>query len=116
MQNFDAVFQPSASANAPPPAAKAVVEDLAEVPQTKVVEELSVNSLTEENFKTKYPSVVATVQVNMGCTVVVHVVDQAVYIMSPTKVRVPGINSEGARPLFCYAGGSWISDPAKAEP
>ena len=41
-------------------------------------------------------------------------VDNAVFITSPAKIRVPGVCSPDPKPLVMFAGGSWISDTAKA--
>lgn len=117
LRNFDAGLQPSSDpqAAAPTPAAAAAEVDLGQSTTTPAAaEDLNPASMSEDDFKVKYPTSVATVSVNMGSAITIHVVDGAVYISSPTKVRVPGVDSDGARPLFAYAGGTWISDPAKA--
>ena len=41
-------------------------------------------------------------------------VEGAVFISSNVKTRVPGISSHDPKPLVLFAGGSWISDSAKA--
>ncbi len=50
----------------------------------------------------------------MNTKVTMTIVDGAVFIMSPSKVRVPGLLSHDPKPLVLFAGGSWISDSAKA--
>lgn len=71
-------------------------------------------SLSAEEFKQKHPEVQATVTLPMGQNVICHFVDNKRYIMCATKFALPGIKSSKPKPLFCYAGGGWVSDPAKA--
>lgn len=75
--------------------------------------DLTPSSLTKEAFQSKYPTVVASVTVQMGVTVHVHVVDNGCYISSTARARLPGVCSDAPRALLAYAGGQWISDSAK---
>ena len=69
--------------------------------------------LSEEEFKSKHPSVDATLTLNMGVNITCYVVAGKIFLSSPSKVLLPGVQSETAKPIFMYAGGSWISESAK---
>lgn len=70
-------------------------------------------SMTQEDFKTKYPSVDTTVTINVGSNITCHLVGGKIFISSDAKVLVPGVCAENAKPMFMYAGGSWLSESAK---
>lgn len=74
-------------------------------------------AMDEAKFKQTYPSAdamtVVTLSMNGGniqCTIV----DNKVFISSVNKMTIPGATTPGAKPLFLYAGGTWISEDAKA--
>ncbi|CAE7889335.1 unnamed protein product [Symbiodinium microadriaticum] len=66
--------------------------------------------LSEEEFKKKYPVVAATIStafVGINC----YYTNDAVFIMTQHAMKVAGVTDGGsaAKPLFMYAGGTWIS-------
>lgn len=71
-------------------------------------------SMSEEEFKKQHPQVETTITLAMGTSVTCFVVGGKVFIQSAAKVLLPGVMSENSKPIFMYAGGSWISESAKA--
>ena len=47
---------------------------------------------------------------NISCTLV----DNKVFLSTGSKVTIFGAGTTNAKPLFMYAGGTWISEDAKA--
>ena len=72
-------------------------------------------SMTMEKFKEKYPDVQMTVTLNMGQNVVCQVAGGKCFLSAASTFRLVGANSSTPKPLFLYAGGSWISDNSKAK-
>lgn len=70
-------------------------------------------NMTTEEFSTKYPEITCTITVNLGQPITCHYVDQKVFITSSTKFMLPGYASSSPKPIFLYAGGTWISDSSK---
>jgi hypothetical protein len=71
--------------------------------------------MTTEEFNTRYPEVGCSVAVNMGGqSITCHYVDGKVFIVCPALFMLPGALSPETKPIFLYAGGSWISDSSKA--
>ena len=71
--------------------------------------------ITTDEFSTRYPEVVCSVVVSMGGpSITCHYVDNKVFIQCAAKFLLPGALSADAKPIFLYAGGSWISDSSKA--
>lgn len=77
---------------------------------------LQPSSQTAEQFAKAHPTPTATVQITLapGQNVTCAVVDDGVWLMRPTATTLKGVASAGARAMFLYAGGGWISDNAKA--
>lgn len=90
--------------------AKEVVEEAATVTTCETPPSMSM-----EDFKNKYPEVQITLSLNLGADVVVSVVSDKVFLSSASAFHVAGANSTSPKPLFLYAGGSWISDGNKAK-
>ena len=70
-------------------------------------------NMTTEAFSTKYPESTCTITLNLGQPVTCHYVDQKVFITSSAKFLLPGYASSSPKPIFLYAGGTWISDSSK---
>ena len=70
-------------------------------------------NMTTEAFSTKYPESTCTITLNLGQPVTCHYVDQKVFITSSAKSLLPGYASSSPKPIFLYAGGTWISDSSK---
>lgn len=117
LQNFDNVFNPAEAApsvtaatqpevdlaqNKPPPKAAATAGD-----------ESTPSYLTEEKFKALYPTTLASVSLPIP-NLTAHIVDGHVYLLASSKCELTGLNGRAPLALFLYAGGSWISDSAKA--
>ena len=98
----------------PKPTAQSLETDLAkeigeQIPVVK--EECGLPpSMSVEDFKKKYPEVQVTVTINMGQPVVCQVAGGKVFVTAASTFRLVG-----SKPLFLYAGGSWISDSNKAK-
>lgn len=122
LKNFDSVFsQPLSSGERPNPQARAAEVDLAqEAPAPEpaaVVTCPEPAKMTAEEFKQKHPTVDATITLSFGAgtNVTCYVVGAHAFLSSESKVILPGVQSgESSKPLFMYAGGSWISESAKA--
>jgi glutamate-1-semialdehyde aminotransferase len=75
-------------------------------------------ALSEDNFKQKYPSAeamtVVTLNMGNGQNITCTLVDNKVFLSTGNKVTVFGAGTTNAKPLFMYAGGTWISEDAKA--
>eukprot|EP00435_Cladocopium_sp_Y103_P042610 s1532_g11.t2 len=103
----------------PTPTAAALETDLAkETTQEVKVENQEIEAppaMTMEKFKEKYPEVQMTVTLNMGQNVVCQVAGGKCFISAASTFRLVGANSSAPKPLFLYAGGSWISDNSKAK-
>lgn len=117
------MFEVSANPEQAPPPTPAVADenlDLAsETQNARVLPQSSGEApphMTQDEFKEKYPEVTATTSLNMGGnSIVCHYIDSGkVFLTSPTKVFVAGVDASSPKPLFTYAGGSWISDSSKA--
>lgn len=120
LQNLDAVFGNSTArvTNVNPDAdlsdPNAVGQQPPPDPSSASAADASADHLSEEEFKKKYPVVAATIStafVGVNC----YYTNDAVYIMSQHALKVAGAADGGtaAKPLFMYAGGSWISDSGK---
>lgn len=72
-------------------------------------------SMSADEFKQKYTEVTASVTINMGQNVLCQVAAGKCFISCATQFKLPGVLSMGAKPLFLYAGGSWLSDSNKAK-
>ena len=74
--------------------------------------------MSEDNFKKKYPSAEAmtavTLNMGNGQTITCTLVDNKVFLSTANKVTIFGAGTTNAKPLFMYAGGTWISEDAKA--
>lgn len=74
--------------------------------------------MSEDNFKQKYPSAeamtVVTLNMGNGQNITCTLVDNKVFLSTGNKVTVFGAGTTNAKPLFMYAGGTWISEDAKA--
>lgn len=128
MKNFDNVFGQAAAGSTqtkPNPSPAAAEVDLshdlggaARVGNSVVVDECPTPvHMSEADFKQKFANPDATITLNLGgnLNVTCFVVGSNAYITSSTKVILPGVHSgESAKPIFMYAGGSWISESAKA--
>lgn len=123
MKNFDSVFAPVAGdteAPAPQPEPQDAERDLSEDATVATTAEVAPvcepPSMTEAQFKSKFagqePTVV-TLSMGPGQTISCHLVDNKVFLNSSANTRVLGAATQNSRPLFLYAGGSWISDSAK---
>ena len=118
LANFDSVFSPAGVQNVA--VANASSEDLGnEAPIAAAV--APSNScdipphITTEEFNTRYPEVTCSVVVSMGGqSITCHYVDNKVFIVCAALFMLPGALSDDAKPIFLYAGGSWISDSSKA--
>ena len=119
MKNFDAVFQHS-STERPTPTPAAAEVDLSG-PTTGPPEQAGgaececPPSMSADEFKQKYTEVTASVTINMGQNVLCQVAAGKCFISCATQFKLPGVQSMSAKPLFLYAGGSWISDSNKAK-
>ena len=123
LKNFDAVFAPGAAqaeaAPRPTPTPAAVETDLGkENPSATplVVPDCDIPQfLTQEEFTKECPNPQATFTIAInGQNFMCSCMDKKVWLSTMNKTRIPGINSPNAKPVFLYAGGSWISDHAKA--
>lgn len=88
------------------------VEQQAAGPTSTVPCEIPPN-MTTEAFSTKYPEITCTITLNLGQPITCHYVDQKVFITSSAKFMLPGYASSSPKPIFLYAGGTWISDSSK---
>ena len=117
LKNFDAVFAPVANTQEPAQAPAVTVNTNPDLEkQTVPTSETLCDappSLTAEEFQTKHPTLVATVTLNVGANLTCCLAEDKVYIMSGAKITLPGLKSQNPRPLFLYAGGSWISESGK---
>ena len=125
LKNFDAVFFPGAADDAQPMAtAQDAEKDLADPNASKAPvpgpdaapSVLQPPSMTEEEFKQKFPTAEAITTVTLnhgGSNIVCYLVDGKVFLMSNSKTTVLGANSNGSKPLLMYSGGTWISEDAK---
>ena len=124
LKNFDAVFTPVAGdteAPAPQPQPQDAERDLSSeeggVNTTAAVAPVcEPPSMTEAEFKSKFSGqepVVVTLSLGPGQSISCHLVDNKVFLNSSANTRVLGAATPNSRPLFLYAGGSWISDSAK---
>ena len=122
LKNFDSVFsQPLSSGDRPNPQAAAADVDLAQEapapPPAAVVTCPEPAKMTANEFQLKYPNPDAPITLTLGAGVNItcYVVGANAFLSSQSKVILPGVQSgETAKPLFMYAGGSWISESAKA--
>lgn len=71
--------------------------------------------MSADEFKQKYTEVTASVTINMGQNVLCQVAAGKCFISCATQFKLPGMLSMNAKPLFLYAGGSWLSDSNKAK-
>lgn len=121
LKNFDSVFQPDAGGAQPNPrpadeehdlssdqCVKSEVDQIGTVPSCPTPPCMSV-----EDFKSKHPSLDTTITINMGTNITCFLVAGKVFVSSEAKIMVPGVCSENAKPIFLYAGGSWLSESAK---
>ena len=120
LKNFDSIYSPSADSSTPSPAPRPVTaemdlgqEETNPTHQPPQPMETSPDQMSQEQFTT---TLTATVQITVGQGQVLtcSLVDGKAFLMSATKTKLAGINSSGARPIFLYAGGAWVSDSAKA--
>ena len=116
LKNFDSVFVPSES---PDPRPSDADVDLATETVRETVETTACpdpSKMTEAEFKENFSNVDATITLTFGValTVTCYVVGTQAFVSSPTKAILPGVLSgASAKPIFMYAGGSWISESAK---
>lgn len=123
LKNFDSVFAPVAGdteAPAPQPEPQDAERDLSDdavgVPTPAVAPVCEPPSMTEAQFKSKFSGqepIVVTLSMGSGQTISCHLVDNKALLSSSSNTRVLGAATQNSRPLFLYAGGSWISDSAK---
>ena len=73
-------------------------------------------ALTEDDFKQKYgSSEVTTVALNVGGqNITCSLVQDKVFLSSANRTKILGASTQNAKPLFLYAGGSWIAEDSKA--
>ena len=119
LKNFDSVFAPTTSTERPAPKAQDENVDLGgdqpTASRAAVVTPCEMPpALSAEEFQSKHATVDATITLNMGSNVTCYVVGAKLFVTSSTKVLLPGVHSENAKAIFMYAGGSWISESAKA--
>ncbi len=124
LKNFDSVFSSSTSSqDRPEPRPADAERDLSVEPPAPSNLQMSVEDcpvppkMSDADFKQKYPNLDATITLTfgVGISVTCYVVGNKAFVTSPTKVLLPGVLSgESAKPIFMYAGGSWISESAKA--
>lgn len=119
LKNFDSVFSPSSER--PQPSQKAAEMDLS---VEQPAENLSASpvmcevppSMSVEEFKKTYPETILSVTLNLGASVVCQIVEgNKVFISTSATVHLSGAQSAQAKPIFLYAGGSWVSDSNKAK-
>lgn len=73
-------------------------------------------SMSVEEFKKAYPETILSVTLNLGASVVCQIVEgNKVFISTSATVHLSGAQSAQAKPIFLYAGGSWVSDSNKAK-
>lgn len=117
LKNFDEVFPPSASA-VPTVQPQDGEKDLgAETPRKAETVEAcpTPDSMTLEQFNEKHPQPQATMTLNMDVNVTCYVVDGSqVFITTASTAKLAGVQAGSPKPIFLYAGGTWISDNAKA--
>jgi hypothetical protein len=120
LKNFDAVFSVEGQSQRPTPTTTSLEVDLAkeigeDVVKMEIQEIDTPPAMTMEKFKEKYPEVQMTVTLNMGQNVICQVAGGKCFISAASTFRLVGANSATPKPLFLYAGGSWISDSSKAK-
>eukprot|EP00438_Fugacium_kawagutii_P036217 Skav223158 [mRNA] locus=scaffold2973:257878:262548:- [translate_table: standard] len=75
--------------------------------------------MSEADFKAKYPDasnpLVVTLSLGPGQPITCTYVDGKVFLSSKANTRILGATTPNAKPLFLYAGGTWIADSAKAD-
>ena len=117
MKNFDSVFQHVQGEEGPQPRQGDEERDLGAEAGAEAApaaqQMVQPPSMTEEKFKETYPSTDAQVTLSVGFSVTCFVVGSKVFLQSPSQVVLPDVCSSSAKPLFMYAGGSWISESAK---
>ena len=84
------------------------------VTPTKGAEPCPTPSMSQQEFEEKHKTVDATITLTVGTSITCYVVGGKLFLTSPSKVMLPGVQAENAKPLLMYAGGSWISESAKA--
>lgn len=122
LKNFDSVFsQPLSSGEGPNPQARAAEVDLAQeapAPEPAVVVPCPEPAkMSADEFKQKYPTIDATINLSMGggSSVTCFVVGAHAFLSADSKVILPGVHSgENTKAMFMYAGGNWLSESAKA--
>ena len=118
LKNFDAIFAPGEAEVAPQPPPSAENTDLGvarnEVETVSGSSDHIPSSMTLEQFQEKYPQVTVSVTLNVGQNVTCHIVESKVFLTTASKLLIAGLDATNPKPLFLYAGGSWISDAAKA--
>lgn len=121
LANFDAVFSPAASGQQQQQQAAAANTSTAEVDlATPVVQPVQSQCatpphMTSDEFKKRYPEITCSVTINMGAqSITCHYADNKIFLVCTANFQIPGILSPDARPIFLYAGGTWISDSSKA--
>ena len=120
MANFDSVFAPStgqSDSSSNVAAANASTDmDLGAQPAEGEQEAEQVPPfMSSEQFANQYPDITCSVTVNMGGQAVTcHYVDNKCFLTCGAKFKIPCVMCPDARPIFLYAGGSWISDSSKA--
>jgi len=117
LKNFDSVFQHVQGEEGPQPRQGDEERDLGAEAGAEAApaaqQMVQPPSMTEEKFKETYRSTDAQVTLSVGFSVTCFVVGSKVFLQSPSQVVLPGVCSSSAKPLFMYAGGSWISESAK---
>ena len=117
LKNFDSVFQHVQGEEGPQPRQGDEERDLGKeaAPEAAPVAQqmIQLPGMTEGKFKETHPSTDAQVTLSVGFSVTCFVVGSKVFLQSPSKVVLPGVCSPSAKPLFMYAGGSWVSESAK---
>ena len=121
MKNFDSIFAPCSANEKPKPKAGDEDIDLGQqetevtVTPTKGAEPCPTPpSMSQQEFEEKHKTVDATITLTVGTSITCYVVGGKLFLTSPSKVMLPGVQAENAKPLLMYAGGSWISESAKA--
>ena len=112
LKNFDSIFAPCSANEKPKPKAGDEDIDLGQqetevtVTPTKGAEPCPTPpSMSQQEFEEKHKTVDATITLTVGTSITCYVVGGKLFLTSPSKVMLPGVQAENAKPLLMYAGG-----------